>query len=314
MYFIGIDIGGMSIKAGIVDETGKLYVKKAIPTQPERHYTAIVADMAKLCHTICEESGIDIKSIQGIGIGSPGTVNGAIGQITYSCNINFDQVPVVDELRKYIDVPTYVDNDANCAALGEVKFGSCKGLDDAILVTLGTGVGGGVITEGKMLVGKNGGGGEVGHITLKVGGRKCGCGKYGCWEAYASATALVRQTKMAISRHPNSLMSDIVAKEGKVSGRTAFIACRQGDPTAMAVVKQYVQYVAEGLLSLINIFRPDVIAIGGGVSNEGDYFIDMLQEYVDKFTYGGGNNPHTTVRKAQLLNDAGILGAAALCL
>ncbi len=314
MYYIGIDIGGMSIKAGIIDEHGKLYIKKAIPTQPTRHYTEIVADMAKLCHAICEESGINIDEIKGIGIGSPGTVNGAIGQITYSCNINFDQVPVVEELRKHIDVPTYVDNDANCAALGEVKFGSCKGLKDAILVTLGTGVGGGIITDGRMLVGKNGGGGEVGHITLKVGGRKCGCGKNGCWEAYASATALIRQTKMSAIRHPESIMNDIISEQGRVSGRTAFIACRKGDKAGAEVVKKYVQYVSEGLLSLINIFRPDVIAIGGGVSNEGDYFIDMLQEYVDKYGYGGGNNPQTIVRKAQLLNDAGILGAAALCL
>ncbi|MFI3229844.1 MAG: ROK family protein [Bacillota bacterium] len=314
MYYIGIDIGGMSIKAGIVDENGKLYIKKAIPTEPQRHYTAIVADMAGLCHTICEYSGIAIQKIEGIGIGSPGTVNGAIGQIVYSCNINFDRVPVVEELRKYIDVPTYVDNDANCAAMGEVKFGSCKGLNDAILVTLGTGVGGGIITDGRMLVGKNGGGGEVGHITIKVGGRKCGCGKSGCWEAYASAKALVRQTADSARRNPTSIMNDIIKEQGKVSGRTAFIACRQGDEAGKAVVKKYVQYVSEGLLSLINIFRPDVIAIGGGVSNEGDYFIDMLQEYVDQFGYGGTNNPQTEIRKASLLNDAGILGAAALCI
>lgn len=314
MYYIGIDVGGMSIKAGIVDETGKLYIKDSVPTLPERHYSEIVADMAALCKKIAAELGIAIGEIVGVGMGIPGTINSKAGVITYSNNINFEKVPVVKEFQKYINCPVYINNDANAAALGEAKFGSGKGSRDVVFVTLGTGVGTGIITEGILLEGKMGAGAEGGHIALKMGGELCSCGKRGCWEAYASASALIRQTRKAMESHPDSLMNEEAAKEGKVSGRTAFNAAKRGDNVAKKVIDNYIKYVAEGIISMVNLFRPDYVLIGGGISNEGDWLMQKIQRRVNRYSFGGHRNPKVYVRKAVLGNDAGIYGAAALAM
>ena len=314
MYYIGIDVGGMSIKAGIVDETGKLYIKDSVPTLPERHYSEIVADMAALCKKIAADLGIAIGEIVGVGMGIPGTINSKAGVITYSNNINFEKVPVVKEFQKYINRPVYINNDANAAALGEAKFGSGKGSRDVVFVTLGTGVGTGIITEGILLEGKMGAGAEGGHIALKMGGELCSCGKRGCWEAYASASALIRQTRKAMESHPDSLMNEEAAKEGKVSGRTAFNAAKRGDNVAKKVVDNYIKYVAEGIISMVNLFRPDYVLIGGGISNEGDWLMQKIQRRVNRYSFGGHRNPKVYVRKAVLGNDAGIYGAAALAM
>lgn len=183
-----------------------------------------------------------------------------------------------------------------------------------MFVTLGTGVGTGIIVNGVLLEGKGGAGAEGGHTCLKIGGEPCSCGKRGCWEAYASATALIRQTTRAMEKNPSSLMHKFAAEEGKVSGKTAFLAAKAGDKAGQAVVDAYVKYVAEGIISMVNLFRPDCVLIGGGVSNEGDYFMKRVQRRVNRFSYGGKRNPRVEVRKAELKNDAGILGAVALCL
>ena len=314
MYYIGIDVGGMSIKAGIVDETGKLYIKDSVPTLPERHYSEIVADMAALCKKIAADLGIAIGEIVGVGMGIPGTINSKAGVITYSNNINFEKLPVVKEFQKHRNCPVYINNDANAAALGEAKFGSGKGSRDVVFVTLGTGVGTGIITEGILLEGKMGAGAEGGHIALKMGGELCSCGKRGCWEAYASASALIRQTRKAMESHPDSLMNEEAAKEGKVSGRTAFNAAKRGDNVAKKVVDNYIKYVAEGIISMVNLFRPDYVLIGGGISNEGDWLMQKIQRRVNRYSFGGHRNPKVYVRKAVLGNDAGIYGAAALAM
>ncbi|MFA5450168.1 MAG: ROK family protein [Clostridia bacterium] len=314
MYYIGIDIGGMSVKGGLVDATGKIYVKDSFKTNPTEDPTVMIADIAKLCRSLSEKSGVKLEDIKGVGIGVPGTINNQTGVITYANNINFENVPIVAELKKHISLPVQIGNDANCAALGEVAFGSAKGMDNIIFVTLGTGVGSGIILDGKIFEGQGGAGAEAGHMCLVLGGELCTCGKRGCWEAYASATALIRQTKRAAEKYPNSLLAKTIAEEGKVSGRTAFVAARANDPAGKAVVKRYVRYIAEGLVSLVNIFRPTALIIGGGISNEGDYLIKRLQRLVSYYSYGGKRNPDVKVIKAELLNDAGILGAAALLL
>lgn len=314
MYYIGIDIGGMTIKGGLTDENGKFYAKKAIDTKPEREYPEIVKDIAELCKDLAASAGVDISEVAAVGMGIPGTIDSARGVITYSNNINFEKVPIVKEFRKYIDVPTRISNDANVAALGEARFGSGKGSKDVVFVTLGTGVGTGIIVNGVLLEGKGGAGAEGGHTCLKIGGEPCSCGKRGCWEAYASATALIRQTTRAMEKNPSSLMHKFAAEEGKVSGKTAFLAAKAGDKAGQAVVDAYVKYVAEGIISMVNLFRPDCVLIGGGVSNEGDYFMKRVQRRVNRFSYGGKRNPRVEVRKAELKNDAGILGAVALCL
>ncbi|MBR2349595.1 MAG: ROK family protein [Clostridia bacterium] len=314
MYYIGIDIGGMSIKGGLVDENGTVYVKKTVVTQADAHYSVIVKDIADLCYSIIAEKGLTINDVQAVGMGIPGTINSQKGVITYSNNINFEKVPIVKEFRKHFDVPTFIGNDANVAALGEARFGAGKNCNDVIVITLGTGIGTGIIVDGKLLEGKVGAGAEGGHIGIRIGGEPCSCGKRGCWEAYASATALIRQTRRAIEKHPDSLLVKFAEEEGKVSGRTAFLAAHADDATGKAVVNTYIRYVAEGIISLVNLFRPDCVLIGGGISNEGDYLMERIQRRVNRYSYGGHRNPKVAVRKAELKNDAGMLGAVALCL
>lgn len=314
MYYIGIDIGGMTIKGGLIDENGKIYAKKAVATLPERHYSEIIKDIASLTEDLVKEVGITVDDIVAVGMGIPGTINSKTGVITYANNINFEKVPIVKEYNKYIQKPTYIGNDANIAALGEARFGSGKGSKDVCFVTLGTGIGTGIIVDGVLLEGKLGAGAEGGHMTIKINGEPCSCGKRGCWEAYASATALIRQTKQAIDKNPDSLMVKFAQKEGKVSGKTAFQAAKMGDKAGKIVVDRYIKYVAEGVINLVNLFRPDYVLIGGGISNEGDYLMERIQRRVNRMSYGGHRNPRVQVKKAELLNDAGILGAVALCL
>lgn len=312
MYYIGIDIGGMSIKGAVVTEKGEILKKSSTATLPDRHYSEIISDIAKLAYSLISELGLSVNEVSGVGIGIPGTIDGENGFIVYSNNINFEHVPIVAEFKKHINLPVKIGNDANCAALGEVKFGSGKGVREAVFVTLGTGVGSGIVTDGKLLVGKGGAGAEAGHSVIRTGGERCTCGRKGCWEAYASASALIRQTARAIERDPSGMMAKLSREEGKISGRTAFKAARAGDAAGKRVVASYIKFVGEGLVNLANIFRPEMLIIGGGISNEGDYLIERLQKFVDKFSYGGRRNPNVTVKKAELLNDAGVLGAAAL--
>lgn len=314
MYYIGIDVGGMSIKGGIVDEKGKIYAKSSIVTNDSQPSEDNVRDIAALCAGIIKEAGLDDKDISGMGMGVPGSVDSKTGIINYTCNILFREYDFAGEFKKYYSFPVVIGNDADCAVLGETTFGEYKNIKNALLVTLGTGVGTGMLIEGRLMSGFHGAGGEGGHTVIRVGGVKCNCGRRGCWEVYASATALIRQTNEAIEKHPESMLRAVAAEEGKVSGKTAFTAAKRGDKTAISVVNKYLKYVGEGLVNLGNLIRPEVIFIGGGISNEGDYVIDRLQRYVTKYSYGGSRNPQIAVKKATLKNDAGILGASALCL
>lgn len=313
-YYIGVDIGGMSIKAGVVDECGNIIAKESCHTEADRSYQEIIKSMYELCLTVLDKANLTKADISGVGIGSPGTVNSAKGVINYSGNLHFKKVNVIKEFKKHWAIRSFIGNDGNCAALGETIFGAGRGKKNAILITLGTGIGTGFIVDGKILEGQNGEGAEGGHICIKMGGEKCTCGERGCWEAYASATGLIRQTKAAIEKNPDSIMKQIVDSQGKVSGRTAFLAYNEGDKAGTAVVKKYVKYVATGLLTLVNIFRPEIIMIGGGISNEGDYFVAMVEKYVRKHAFGGKLNTVPPIVRASLGNDAGIVGAAALAI
>ncbi len=314
MYYVGIDIGGMTIKAGLVNEKGEILAKTSCETRPERHYSLLVKDMYNMCGQLANEAKISLGDIKGIGMGSPGTVNSDKGVISYAANLNFKNVNIIKEFSTHTKIPCYVNNDANCAALGEAKFGVGKGAQNAILITLGTGVGTGFIVDGKILEGRGGAGAEGGHICIRMGGEKCTCGERGCWEAYASATALIRMTEKAMAKDPLSLMHKLAAENGRVSGRTAFMAYHAGDKSGEKVVMQYVKNVAAGVITLVNIFRPDIFMIGGGVSHEGDYFIKMIEKRVRRHAFGGRINKVCPIVKASLGNDAGIVGAAALCM
>ena len=310
-YYIGVDIGGMSIKAGVLDENGVILSKKTCVTRATEKCEVIVEDIYNLCLEVTEAAGLKKCDIAAVGMGSPGTVNSEKGVITFAGNLNFRNANVVKEFRKHWDIKTVVNNDANCAALGEAKFGAAKGVKNLVFVTLGTGIGTGYVIDGKIYLGQRGEGAEGGHICIKMGGEKCTCGEKGCWEAYASATALLRQTEKAMKKHPESLMNELAEKLGKIDGTVPFEAYRIGDKTAEKVVKTYVKYVATGIVTNINIFRPEVISIGGGVSNAGEDFIKMIAKEARKHAFGGKVNKMPLIVKAELGNDAGIVGAAA---
>ncbi len=310
MYNIGIDLGGTNIAAGMVDETGKILIKGSMPTNRERPTDEIVSDMALLAKKLIDDSAIDISSICSVGIGCPGTVNLETGEIIYSNNIPMEHYQMANKFKEHLDLPVRIDNDANCAALGEYTVNG-NNSSVFVLITLGTGVGGGVIMNGKIFHGFNGAASEPGHITLVSGGKQCTCGKKGCWEAYASATALISQTEEAMALNKNSIMYDIAKCEGKVSGQTAFEAAKRGDSAAEQVVKNYIRYLADGIVSIENVFQPEIIAIGGGISKEGDYLLKSVREY----TSDNGFNKYmkkTNIVAAKLFNDAGIIGAAML--
>lgn len=317
MYLIGIDVGGMSIKGGAVTLDGQIVFKTSIPTTEK--YTAdysISEDIRKVIDAVLEGAKITIKDVKGIGIGQPGSIDSKKGTIRYSNNIVLENVPVVAELKRYFDVPIFINNDANCAALGEHVFGAGKGYNDVIFVTLGTGVGTGFILDGKLFEGRECAGTEGGHMQIDMSpdAPACSCGRKGCWEAFASATALIRQTKAAMESDKSSLMYKFAEKEGKVSGKTAFLAAKAGDKTAQKVVDTYISYVASGLVNLVNIFCPDAILIGGGISYEKEYLTNPIQKAINEERFGAKFNPKVEIKTASLKNDAGILGAAALAL
>lgn len=302
--YIGVDLGGTNIAVGLVTNEGQILSQSSRPTLSKRHYSEIVKDIAELCAEVTHMADKNISDIKAIGIGSPGSIDNANGIVIYANNLNWHNLPLADELRRYIDVPIKIENDANAAAYGEyVMNGDNK--DSFVAITLGTGVGGGIIIDKKIYRGFNGAGGELGHIALKHNGALCSCGNKGCWEAYASATALIEQTKRAIAENPGTLM----AKDEKINGKTAFVAAKAGDTAAQKVVDQYIEYVAGGIVSIVNIFQPDVLVIGGGISKEGDYLLNPIKEYVKIHNYAK-TLPQTELKIATLMNDAGIVGAA----
>ena len=313
MYRLGVDLGGTNIAVGLVDENMTLVAKKSTPTGADRAGELIVDDIAMLCKTICEENGVALSDIACIGIATPGIANSATGVVEYANNLPFRQFPIADLLKERVGVANIkIANDANAAAWGEAVAGAAKGSANNIMITLGTGVGGGIIIDNKIYAGFNSAGGELGHIVIEVDGVPCSCGRRGCWEAYSSATALIRMTEEKIAECRANGRDSLMLKAEKVSGRTACDAMRQGDAAAKEVYDKYVKYLASGITTIINIFQPEVISLGGGVSNEGQSLIDAILPTVRKEQYGGGIVAMTDIRIAKLGNDAGIIGAAML--
>ena len=311
MYYVGIDLGGTNLAAGLVDEKGNILYKASIPTIKERDWREIVRDMAMIAERVVKEGGHTMDEIEAVGIGCPGSIDKKNGVVVYSNNIVMHNATVADEFKKYVDLPVYLENDANAAALGEyAAYGD--GVGSFVFFTLGTGVGGGIILDGRVWSGFNGAGGEIGHQTLIMGGESCTCGRRGCLEAYASVTALIRQTKAAMEAHPESAMNDWAAKHGRVSGRTAFECAKQGDAVAAQVRDRYIEYVADGIASIVNVLQPEVVAIGGGISREGDLLLEPIKRYLVENDYNK-YMPRTDVRIARLMGDAGIVGAAMGC-
>ncbi len=318
MYRIGIDLGGTNIAVGLVNEKYEIVRKTSAPTLAAERDTEELADkMAELCRAVCEGEGIALPEVAAIGVACPGAVDVPRGVVGYCNNFTFETFPVVEMLRRKTGVGCiYAENDANAAAWGEAVAGAAKGTKSSVMITLGTGVGGGVIIDGKLFSGCNYSGAELGHMVIERGGVPCTCGRRGCFEAYSSATALVRMTreKMEQCRKTGreTLMATLAERRGKVNGRTAFDAMRGGDAAASEVVDTYLAYLATGIANMINIFRPEVLSIGGGISGEGEALLAPLLPLVEKEKYGGEIAPDTKVMIAQLGNDAGIIGAAFL--
>ncbi len=312
MLSIGIDLGGTNIVAAVVDENYNILGKSKTPTATPRSAEEIFDDIAKVCKEAMANANVKIEDISSIGMGTPGTVNGD-GVIEFANNLGFDNVPAKQMLNYRLgELPVFIENDANCAALGEAYAGCGNGAENFVAVTLGTGVGSGIIVDGKIVSGVNFAGGECGHMVIVVDGEPCTCGRKGCWEAYASATALIRQTKAAMEADPESVMHELAKEEGKVSGRTAFDAMRKGDISGINVVNNYIKYVACGLINLVNALQPEIICVGGGICNEGETLMKPLRRYVQAERYSIHSKIQTKILKAQLGNDAGIIGAALL--
>jgi len=312
MYYIGIDLGGTNIAAGLVDGDGKIICKGSVPTLRGRPDVEIIRDMAMLAKKVANDAGVDIKDVKSIGIGVPGTANNEKGVVVFADNIYFHNTPIREIMQTYINLPVIIDNDANCAALAESIAGAAKDVDNFVAITLGTGVGGGIVINKKLYKGFNYAAAEMGHMVVVIDGEQCNCGRKGCWETYASATALIRQTRKAAEENPGSLINRLVGGDlSKIDAKTAFDAAKQGDETGLKVVDQYISYIAAGLVSIINILTPEVVLIGGGVSKEGEYLLKPLREKVKKEVYFK-DNPQTQIRTALLGNDAGIIGAAML--
>ncbi|MBQ5927772.1 MAG: ROK family protein [Oscillibacter sp.] len=308
MYYIGIDVGGTNLKAGLVDEAGNIVEVERIPLEykdPEQ-FAEVVAGLAK---AVSAKGGVALEEIAWVGMGMPGSVDG--GNVRYLTNIPMENVPLEELFRKHFDRPLYLGNDADCAAVGEYFSGVGKGTRDFAVVTLGTGVGCGLILGGHLQGGAASS--EAGHLVIVHGGEQCNCGRKGCWERYASATALIGFTRKAMAEHPESGLHAVAEKNGAVDGRTSFEAAKAGDETALAVCRQYVEYLACGLNSLINILRPEMVALGGGVAAAPEeLLLKPVQELVEKESFSSHGGRVTQVLRAQLGNDAGIIGAALL--
>ena len=308
MAFLGVDLGGTNIKAALVTEDGKILREASVPTALPRSPEAVCDDIVKLCTELA--SG---EWVEAMGVGCPGSVDR--GRVLYSNNLNWHDFDMAEYLQSRIGLPVYIGNDANVAALGEALAGCAKGAESAVILTLGTGVGGGVVLQGKLLTGYTGVASEPGHMVImdSLDAPRCTCGRCGCFESLASATALIRMTAEACRAHPQSLLHTLAPREDTITGRTAFDAAIQGDIAAQEVVEHYIHYLAVGVANLINIFFPEVIELSGGVANQGEALLRPLRVAVEPMVFGNAfAQKHTRITTCTLGYRAGVIGAALL--
>ena len=308
MYRIGIDLGGTNIAVGVVNERYELVSQASCPTGAFRPYEEMVADMCAAVEKALENAGVSISQCESIGLGSPGTCDSEAGVVVRAYNLGWFNVPVCQMLTNRFGIPARLSNDANCAALAETVAGAAVGCKNMVLITLGTGVGGGIIIDGSIYAGMRSMGAELGHTVLVLDGEDCTCGRKGCWEAYASATALIRQAKAAAAQDS---ASPLHGKES-VSAYDVFVAADAGCKTAQSVIDRWCEYVAAGLTDLVNSLAPEMILIGGGVSRQGERILQPMRQYIEKNCFGGKEGAIPRLLAAKLGNEAGIIGAATL--
>lgn len=312
-YYLGVDLGGTNIKAGVLDEQYRIVHKASVKTHSSRGADAVMQDIATLVKRVAQEANVSLQDLPWIGVGSPGHANTDTGMILYSNNLDWHHVPLASTLEQALGQRVLLGNDANVAAFGEYSAGSGKQVSSMVAITLGTGVGGGVIIDDKILTGFNHAGGELGHMVIVKDGLPCTCGRLGCFEAYSSATGLIRMTQRHMKEHPDCKLWELVAGSlDKVSGRTAFDGMRAGDAVGTAVVEEYIDYLAVGILNIVNIFQPAMICMSGGICKEGDTLIRPLVEKVNATQYVKDPAMRTNIVTASLRDDAGLVGAALL--
>ncbi len=310
-YYIGIDVGGTFIKAGIVDKNGNIIADGKIASECDKGGDKLADNAATLVFELLEKSGINKEQIVGAGMGFPGFIDSKNGIVVYSNNVRLSDFPIVEIMQAKLGLKVKVANDANVAALGEKMFGAGKDYNDMVMITLGTGVGAGIIIDGKLFEGNRSAGAEIGHMLLVHGGEQCTCGRKGCFEAYSSATALIRDTKRAMQNHKDSLMWEIGSVDN-VTGKTPFDYAKK-DKYAADVVNNYIEMLGSALTDIANIFRPEAIIIGGGVCAQGDNLVIPLKKKIQSELFGADfGSPEVVLRVAELGNKAGLLGAAAL--
>ena len=308
MYRIGIDLGGTNIAVGVVNEKYEIVAHHSVPTGASRPAAEVIGDMGDAVEAVLVKAGVSIDQCESMGIGSPGNCDSERGVVARAYNLGWFDVPVCDMLQERFGIPVRLSNDANCAALAETVAGAAVGCENMVLITLGTGVGGGIIIDGKIFAGMRSAGAELGHMLLVLDGEPCTCGRRGCWETYASATALIRQAKKAAAEHPESLL----AQAGEITGLAVFQAADRGDSVAQAVIDRYCVYVAAGFTDLVNSLAPEMILLGGGISRQGERILAPIREYVANNCFGQKDGAIPVIRAAALGNEAGIIGAAAL--
>jgi len=309
---IGIDLGGTNIAAAFVDEDGTITKRASLPSNAAGGPNAVIDGLMNVCEVLLRDAA---GTPETIGIGVPGTVNNEAGEVVFTPNLPFHNINVTSGLKNKYGCPVHLGNDANCAALGETVSGGAKGAQDVVFVTLGTGIGGGIILGGRLLTGLSGAASELGHMVIVAGGRKCGCGRHGCWERYGSATGLIRTAIEFMDMHVDSLLWELCGglKE-KIDGKAIFDAFRVGDHTAKLAVERYIEHLAAGIVNIINILEPEMVCLGGGIANAWDCLSEPLEALAEKekFFRFSPSAPRTKIVKALLGNDAGIIGAAML--
>lgn len=315
MYYLGIDVGGTNLVSGIVDENHKIIAKfrakTKVPCPPE----AFADDLAATVYGVLKEANLTLADVPWIGVGCPGTLNQETGVLEFANNLFFKNVPLKALLEERLEgKQVYLENDANAAAFGEYMAGALKGADNGIAITLGTGLGGGIIIDHKIYSGSNYAGAEIGHMVIVADGKPCTCGRNGCWESYASATGLIKLTEEHLPEAGEDapIRKIIEDHDGKISGRTAFDAMRAGDPVGKKIVDEYLHYLSIGVTNMVNIFQPDILCVGGGICNEGETLLGPVRDEVAATQYAMNAVKKTKICRATLGNDAGVIGAAML--
>ena len=312
MVYIGIDVGGTGIQMGVVDEKGHIIAKGGIVTRTDIPVEEQIKAMADCALETLEKSGYTLDDLQSVGIGIPGIAEPGTGMVPFCTNLGWVNVPLKETFQKYINKPLFIDNDATVAGLAESVAGVSAGTHSSVFLTLGTGVGGGIVINGKVWSGFHGVGSEVGHMILELDGEPCSCGNRGCLERYTSATAIIRMAREAVAKHPESMIMTLCEGDpAKINAKMVFDAAREGDEQGKKVFRRYARYLGQAIANVINFLDPEVVVLGGGVSKAGSFLLDAVREETPKYCVYKAM-PISRIELAELGPDAGIIGAAML--